>query len=194
MLSKNRSIQIIHERLQAAYKIRKHYYKKSVSWFNSCPEFFWGLTKDKSEIIFNIKESSYNHETIVPGKDYAKNKILIAPDKELPLMIHDPIFESEKKLLTKRLSGQIKQIPYRQSLVDEYEKLEIISSHIYAVVGTYKKLLVNYITHKNMEKVFKDNCRLFIFTIQGHTYYLINQRGLKILDKNDVYEIEERRL
>lgn len=188
---KNRSVQIIHERLQIAYKINRHYSEKFIAWFNSCPKSFWGFTKDKKEIIFNIKESSYNSNVIIPGYDYAKNKILIAHDKDLPLMLYDPAFESEKELLTQRLNGQIKQTPYKQSLIDEYEKLKIIFSHIYTVVYKYEKLLVKYITKRNMNKIFQDNCGLIIFTIQGHVYYLINQKGLKLLRPNDIFKIEE---
>lgn len=160
-----KDIQTIHERLQWVYGVRTQYFKKNRAWFDACPDSFWGSR----------------------GNGYAQNKIRIASEDELPLMLHDPVYEPGKDLLEQRLKGTLKGAPYRQDLVDARKNLDIREGHLWAVLGYYEDLLVKYVRNKNISRPF-DLSKLIILTIQGYTYYFLRDRDLRILSRSEVFQ------
>lgn len=190
---KKRSIKVIHERLQKAYKIRVRRHKDHMIWFDSCPKEFWGYIKidtEKVKVIFSLLKNAYRQDFLRPGsEDYMYQKIRIAHDKDLPLMISEDLNKREKKLFEKRLRGDVCQTAYRQDLVDKYEQFNIISKHIWVVIDNYEKFLSRYVYKLYSEHKFSLNRhQLIIYRIQDHTYYLNSE--FKVL--TDIYEINEK--
>ena len=197
---KGRSIKTIHEHLQRTYKIRMKYNKMSSDWFSRCPAHFWGQrpTKEnpKTTIIYHCSEIGYHFDHLY-GADhnYLQNKIMITPDKDLPLLISDPTYKSHKNLIEDRFQGRIEMYPYRQDLIDEREWLDIRSDHLYTVMKGYEDLLIHYLKEKYSDQIHRKNYtgnwtyRHIMYTIQGHTYCF--DSNFDILSEFDILRIVE---
>lgn len=93
-------------------------------------------------------------------------------DEELPLFVNKDLPNIHKSIIEDRLKGEIKEIPIRQDLVNEKEKLSRRYRLLHNVIHGYKKLLTEYVQREiNKNKRMYDPTELAVLDIDGVLYY-----------------------
>jgi len=144
-------------------------------------------------VVYHCSDGGYHFDYLF-GSDnnYLKNKIMITPDKDLPLLITDPEYKSRKDLIEDRFRGRVGAYSYRQDLVDERKWLDIRADHLYTVMKGYKDLLIHYLKEKYSDQIYHrayGTKRLVMYTIQDYTYCF--DSNFDLLSEFDILRIVE---
>ena len=189
-LNRDRDLKFVHQRLQVLYKKLERHWEKHKAWFDSCPDRFLAfLSKDRRVVyVFNKEEGSHHNE--YPDDGYNNSdpwNIMCLRDKELPLYMNKALSEQDQVLLKQRMNGELPEIPYRQDLDDQKRKLDAKYIKLSRVIGTYHRILTDYL-YTNREWSKYDIAKIITMTIEGHTYYFLNEHGsdIKILDESEI--------
>lgn len=192
---RHRDIGDIHRNYQFGLRVRSRNFSRFREWVDECEgrfnrdgvRGFWGYV-GKGRIIFRFSSEGYNY-----GYVSSLSQIIeVSLDRDLPLMIEDPVYFGCRSLIEDRLSGKLRGLPQYQDLVDDYFRGELREEHCYRVLRIYSELLSDYLRELYRFRGISDklcrNASLRVLRVSGHAYYFL--RDFRLIDCNDIQEVE----
>lgn len=188
---KNRTIELISERLQASENIKYRLFKDHWNpWYKKARKvgLFWGKAKNGqkkfSKILYEVTDTGYTTSWVLDGTDLIRT----ANPRKLPLMLDAPEFTDLKPSIINALKGELTMAKKRQDLVNEHIRLEIRLKHINKVCTCYKNMLKKYIRDKYSDRIYDryEQPFILILNIRKYTYHFYCSRT-EINDLDTVY-------
>lgn len=198
--AKERTLSQVHKKLQELDVKRQILLEVNREWFSRCPESVLGdvtINPDgkppfKRRVILRLDHDEHAISTDYVEKGKASFYFALR-DSELPLYINDETLgDYEKKIIEDRFKGDLFEIPFRQDIVDEHEKISRRFSLLWSLTSGYKKILIRYVRKlmdKKPSKRYTDPKELILLEVEGYTYYFQHERGgysIKPIDPNSI--------